>query len=276
MVGIERRGAGDISPLLSALFFPTNRGAYRYTKNVLYEKRHEGLTLEHYARTEPAAYALPEARAQFIRRTYAHLALALLGFLVLEYVLLSLPGIENVAVLMSRGFNWLLVLGMFMIVSLVADRLARSEVSRGVQYVGLILYVVIEAIIFLPLMYVAAYYSDPTVIPSAALITGLLFAGLTAVVFTTRADFSFLRGVVFIGGFVALGLIVASFIFGFTLGVIFSVAMVGLASAAILYYTSNTLSYYRTDQYVSASVTLFASVALLFYYVLQILISLRR
>jgi FtsH-binding integral membrane protein len=36
------------------------------------------------------------------------------------------------------------------------------------------------------------------------------------------------------------------------------------------------LRYYRTDQYVSASVTLFASVALLFYYVLQILISTRE
>jgi FtsH-binding integral membrane protein len=56
-----------------------------------------------------------------------------------------------------------------------------------------------------------------------------------------------------IGSFVALGLIVASIIFGFTLGVIFSVVMVGLAAAAILYYTSNILRYYRTDQYVAAS-----------------------
>jgi FtsH-binding integral membrane protein len=144
------------------------------------------------------------------------------------------------------------------------------------QYAGLVLYVVIEAVIFLPLMFVAAYYSDPTVIPAAALITGLLFAGLTVVAFTTRADFSFLRGIIVIGFFVALGLIVASLLFGFTLGVIFSVAMVGLASAAILYYTSNILHYYRTDQYVSASLTLFASVALLFYYVLWILVSIRR
>jgi hypothetical protein len=108
-----------------------------------------------------------------------------------------------------------------------------------------------------------------------ALITGVLFLGLTVVAFTTRTDFSFLRGVLVIGGFVALGLIVASILFGFTLGLIFSVAMVGFASAAILYYTSNVLRYYRTDQYVAASVTLFASVALLFFYVLQILISLR-
>jgi len=224
-----------------------------------------------------AAYAQPQARAQFIRRTYAHLALAVLGFLVLEYVLLNLPGIERLALIMTNGASWLLVLGLFLVVSLIADRMARSETSRGVQYAGLALYVTAEAILFLPLLFIAVYLvDDPTLIPTAAIITGLLFLGLTVVAFTTRADFSFLRGILIIGGFVALGLIVASMIFGFTLGLIFSVAMVAFASVAILYYTSNIIHYYRTDQYVSASVTLFASVALLFYYVLQVLISLRQ
>jgi FtsH-binding integral membrane protein len=231
----------------------------------------------HYAtRGAAAGYALPDARARFIRRTYAHLAYAVLGFLVLEYVLLNLPGVERAVGFMTRGFNWLLVLGLFMVASWIADRWARSEVSRGLQYTGLALYVSIQAIIFLPLMFVAVNFSDPTVIPAAGIITGLLFAGLTVVAFTTRTDFSFLRGVLLIGGFVALGLIVASILFGFNLGVIFAVAMVGLAAAAILYYTSNILRYYRTDQYVSASLTLFASVALMFYYVLWLLMSLRR
>ena len=193
---------------------------------------------------------------------------------MLEYVLLNLPGVERVVGLMNA--SWLLVLALFFVASWIADYWARSEVSRPLQYAGLVLYVVIEAIIFLPLMYVAAYYSDPTVLPAAALITGLLFAGLTLVAFTTRTDFSFLRGVVFIGGLVALGLIVASIIFGFTLGVIFSVAMVGLAAAAILYTTSNILHYYRTDQYVAAATALFASVALMFWYVLRILMAARR
>jgi FtsH-binding integral membrane protein len=224
-----------------------------------------------------AAYAQPDARAQFIRRTYAHLALAMLGFLVLEYTLLSLPGIERLALTMTEGFNWLIVLGLFIGVSWIADYWARSDTSRGLQYVGLALYVAAQAIIFLPLMFVAVFVSnDPTVIPAAGLITGLLFAGLTVVVFTTRVDFSFLRTVLVIGGFVALGLIVASFIFGFTLGVIFAVAMVGLAAGFILYTTSNIIHYYRTDQYVAAALALFAAVALLFYYVLWILLSLRR
>ena len=232
----------------------------------------------HYAaRGDAAAYALPDERAAFIRKTYVHLAFAVLGFLVLEYVLLQLPGIERVATLMTTGFNWLIVIGLFTVVGWVADYWARSSTSRGLQYAGLALYVAVEAIIFIPLMFVAVFISDdPTVIPAAGLITGLLFVGLTVVAFTTRADFSFLRGVLVIGGFVALGLIVASLLFGFQLGVIFAVAMVGLAAVAILYSTSNMIHYYRTDQYVAASLSLFAAVALMFYYVLYILMSLRR
>ena len=223
------------------------------------------------------AYALPEARAQFIRRTYAHLALAILGFLVIEYALLQVPGIERIGALMTEGFNWLIVLALFIGVSWIADYWARSDTSRGLQYAGLTLYVVAQAIIFLPLMILAVLISnDPTVVPAAGLITLLLFAGLTVVVFTTRVDFSFLRTILVIGGFVALGLIVASMIFGFQLGVIFAVAMVGLAAGFILYTTSNIIHYYRTDQYVAASLSLFAAVALMFYYVLWILLSLRR
>ncbi|HEX2098002.1 MAG TPA: Bax inhibitor-1 family protein [Rubrobacteraceae bacterium] len=224
-----------------------------------------------------AAYALPDARAQFIRRTYAHLALAILGFLVIEYALLQVPGIERIGALMTEGFNWLIVLALFIGVSWIADYWARSDTSRGLQYAGLTLYVAAQAIIFLPLMVLAVLISnDPTVVPAAGLITLLLFAGLTVVAFTTRADFSFLRTILVIGGFVALGLIVASMIFGFQLGVIFAVAMVGLAAGFILYTTSNIIHYYRTDQYVAASLSLFAAVALMFYYVLWILLSLRR
>ena len=235
------------------------------------------LNTQYATRGGAVAYAPADARAGFIRRTYAHLAFAVLGFLVLEFILLNLPGIGGVAQLMTTGFNWLFVIGLFTVVGWIADRWARSDTSRGLQYAGLALYVVVEAIIFLPLMFVVVFISnDPVVLPAAGIITGLLFVGLTVVAFTTRADFSFLRGILIIGGFVALGLIVASLIFGFQLGVIFAVAMVGLAAVAILYSTSNIIHYYRTDQYVAASLSLFAAVALMFYYVLYLLLALRR
>ena len=70
-----------------------------------------------------------------------------------------------------------------------------------------------------------------------------------------------------------LVLIVAAVIFGFELGVFFSVAMVGLAGGAVLHDTSKVLHHYPEDRYVAASLELFASVALMFWYVLQLFMS---
>ena len=112
-------------------------------------------------------------------------------------------------------------------------------------------------------------------IPTAGAITGLLFLGLTVTAFSTRKDFSFLRGALTIGSFVALGIIVCSIFIGFTLGLVFSGAMVLLASGSILYTTSNIIHHYNEEQHVAASLALFAGVALLFWYVLRILMILR-
>ena len=57
-------------------------------------------------------------------------------------------------------------------------------------------------------------------------------------------------------------------LFGFSLGLWFSLAMIVLAAGSILYNTSNVLHRFRLDQHVAASLSLFASVALLLYYVL--------
>lgn len=215
------------------------------------------------------------ARALFIRRTYTHVAGALLAFVGLEAVLLRMPGIEKFVALMTGGYGWLIVLGAFMGVSWLADKWARSDASPTSQYLGLGIYIVAEAVIFLPLLYIAAYYSDPTIIPTAGIITGLLFAGLTATAFMTRKDFSFLRSILTIGGFVAMGVIICSIVFGFTLGLLFSAIMVFFAGGSILYTTSNIIHHYRTDQHVAASLALFSGVMLMFWYILRILL-LRR
>lgn len=213
-------------------------------------------------------------RASFIRRTYAHLAMAVLAFIAVEAFLLQLPFAGAMAAAMTGGYSWLIVLAAFMGVSWLAERWAHSEASPAMQYLGLGLYVMAEAIIFLPLLYIATNFASADVIPMAGLITGFLFAGLTATVFITRKDFSWMRSILVIGGFVALGVIAASIVFGFSLGIIFSAIMILFASGAILYDTSQVLHHYRTDQHVAASLSLFASVALLFWYVLRFVMSL--
>jgi len=227
---------------------------------------HPGLVVE----------AVPEVRAAFIRRTYTHLAMAILAFIGLEVIFFQ-SGLATAlfSVLVKGGrIGWLAVLAAFMAVSWIADKWAHSSTSLGVQYIGLSVYVLAEAIIFVPLLYIAAIFGGENIIPIAAIITGLLFLGLTVTAFTTRKDFSFLGPILCIGGFVALGTIVAGAVFGFNLGIVFAGAMVLFAGGAILYSTSNIIHHYNTDQHVAASLSLFASVALLFWYVLRILIAL--
>ena len=65
-------------------------------------------------------------------------------------------------------------------------------------------------------------------------------------------------------------------IFGFSLGLFFSGAMVVLLCGYILYDTSNVLHRFGTNQHVAASLALFSSVATLLWYVTRILISMRN
>ncbi len=218
-----------------------------------------------------------EVRAGFIRRTYAHLAGAILAFIFLEALLFqtSLPE-AFVGVLGTSRYSWLIVLLAFMGVSHLANKWALSNTSIEMQYAGLGVYVVAEAIIFVPLLYLAQRVAGGEVILSAGLITLLLFAGLTYTVFTTRKDFTFLGAFLKISFFIALGIIAASILFGFNLGLLFSAFMVIVAAASILYNTSNLVNIYNPSQYVAAALSLFASVALLFWYVLRILMGSSR
>ena len=223
-----------------------------------------------------AAQAAADERSAFLTKTYLHLVGAIAAFVALEAILLSMPGIENlVGLMVGTQFGWLIVLGLFMVVSYVAESWARSATSLGMQYAGLGLYVVAEAVIFVPLMYIASTV-DPGIIPAAGLATLVLFGVLTAVVFVTRKDFSFLRSILMFGGFAAMGLIVVAILFQFSLGPIFTYAMIALACGYILYHTSNVLHHYRIGQHVAAALALFASVALLFWYILQLFLSSRR
>jgi uncharacterized protein len=216
-----------------------------------------------------------DSRARFIMRTYNHLFGALALFTLIEVFLFKTGLADSIAMsLLGTSYGWLLVMGGFMLVGWLASSTAANSRSLPAQYAALAGYVVAEAIIFVPLLYVAERYA-PSTIRSAAAVSLLGFGGLTAIVFVTRKDFSFLRGVLMWAGIAALLLIVASVIFGFQLGTFFSVAMIGFAGAAILYDTSNVLRSFPEDRYVAAALQLFASVALLFWYVLRLFMSQR-
>jgi FtsH-binding integral membrane protein len=212
-----------------------------------------------------------ESRSNFIWRTYGHVAAAILLFAGIETYLFD-SGLAIPLAQTLLGFNWLLILGAFMVVGWLATHVAHSAQSKPVQYVALVGFVVAEAIIFLPLLAIAISM-QPGIVESAVGVTLLGTAGLTAVAFITRKDFSFLRGLLMWGGILALVGIVAAVLFGFELGTWFSVAMIGFAGAAVLYDTSNILHHYPEDRYVGAALQLFASIALMFWYVLRLFMS---
>jgi FtsH-binding integral membrane protein len=193
-----------------------------------------------YARFGTFAIDAPvDARRTFIRKTYMHLAMAIYAFVALEWLFFSI-GLHEPFMQMLAGqpMYWLGVMLAFVAVNWV---FSGREIG---------------------------------VIPAAGVTTLVMFAGLTAVAFFTKQDFSFLRGILGIATFAAIALIVVSMLFGFHLGIWFSAAMVIAACGYILYDTSNIIHHYRTDQYVAAALALFASVALLFWYVLRIFIAL--
>ena len=251
-----------------------------------------------YQMTQPLAIDTSSSeRAMFIRRTYAHLAGAILAFVALETLFFAalrpLMGSMQFDQMMIGFFRtpgaFLILMVAFMGASYLARYWATNGGSVGMQYAGLGLYVVAQAIIFVPLLYVAIFWSDQwggatrtsgiELVGQAGILTMCLFAGLTTTVFITRKDFSFLGPIIVIASYIALGVILCAILFPGSLGGLglwFSLAMIVLAAAAILYDTSNIMLHYRTDQHVAASLSLFASVALLFYYVLMALMQSRR
>ena len=235
-------------------------------------------------------------RVSFLRKTYAHLGAALIAWpLLTALILKGAPAFSwGLSKFALSGWNWFIVMGLFMAVGWAATRLATSETSRGLQYLGLGLQVGAWSLLLQPILWilmlkfggramVTGYGNIPvmsgeavTILMQAVVITLAIFIGLTLTVFITKKDFTFMRGVLTICSFAALGVIVASMIFGFSLGALFCGVMVLLMGGYILYQTSLVMSAFPPSAYVAAALMLFSTIATLFWYVLQLLMSRRN
>lgn len=209
-------------------------------------------------------------RASFVTKTYSVLMLAIVGFIAVEVALFK----TEVAYKLAASGQPLLFFGLFVVAGWVANHFANRSESKIIQSLALAGYVVAQAVFFAPILVYVLHVVDPGgakgVLVNSVGITLVGFAALTAVAVFTRKDFSFLRSVLMWGGICALVLIGAGFIFGFSLGPVFWVAMVAFAGASILYDTSNIMRHYPETRYIGAALSLFASVAVLFFYVLRL------
>ncbi len=226
----------------------------------------------------PVIHSDEDTRAQFITRVYQHIGLAIVAFVAIEYVLFATGIAEAMADFFFGGsrFAWIgLLLGVGL-GSTIASQSAHNLNNTSLQYAGLFGEAALQAVIFAPFLYII-FQSEGAVgtVGWSAVITLLGFGVLSVVAYTSRKDFSFLRPIIMWGGIAAMVAIGISIFIGFNLGLLFSVLMVALAGAMILYKTQQIVKQYPAGAYVGASVALFASLMLMFWYVLRIVSSFR-
>jgi len=218
----------------------------------------------------PVSSLSVEDRSNFIWKCYAHVMIAILAFAAIEVYFFQSGIAERIALPMLK--NWWMVLGAFILCSWGATHVAHRIESKNAQYAAFAAFIVLEALIFAPMLYMASEMASG-MIESAAGVTILGVVGLVATAMITRKDFSFLRGMLVWGFMLAMVAIISAMIFGFELGTWFSVAMIGFAGAAVLYDTSNIMHHYPQEKYVAASMQLFASIAMMFWYILRLFMS---
>jgi FtsH-binding integral membrane protein len=214
-------------------------------------------------------------RAAFFRRTYGLVAAAFGAFAVTLYALfvsgIAETFMRSIAGIGSWGILGVMVL--FWLGTTAAQSLAFNRASRTSQYAGLGLYVLLQAIIFVPLIYYTAIVTKGNpgeILIPACLATGALVVALTAVVFMTNMDFSFLKVAIVIGSICALGIVIVSLFAGWSLGAWFSIAMIVLMATVILYQTNEVKNTMETDQHVAAAFVLFSSFVTLLFYVIRL------
>lgn len=231
-------------------------------------------------------------RVAFLRKTYGLLGIALIAFAVLTGGMMRLAPETSLRFSMwalGGQLNWLIVIALFMGVGYLARNLAMSQTSRGLQLAGLGIFVVAESMLLQPILWIliaqfggrhhgGALFSGQAaaILTQAVVITLSIFIGLTLTVFLTRKDFSFMRGILSIGSFAVLGVIIASLLFGFSLGAFFCGAVILLMAGYILYQTSLVMNSFPPTAYVAAALMLFSTIATLFWYVLQLLMRMNR
>ena len=229
-------------------------------------------------------------RAAFFRRTYGLVAIGFAAFAALLAIFfvgfdqrsgIAFALFAGLGTMISSlgGWSILLVMLAFWGATTLAQSLAFNRASRGSQYAGLGLYVVLEALIFVPLIgYVilSTKGNASTVLVPAGIVTGGMIAGLTALVFMTNLDFSFLKVAIILGSFAALAIVLVAAIAGLSLGAWFSIAMIVLMATVILYQTNEIKNTLETDQHVAAAFILFSSFVTLLFYVIRFFAGGRR
>lgn len=218
-------------------------------------------------RVEPKIGTL-EARLGFIRKVYA---LFFVGILVASGAVFL--GLSNTSIgAFARTQTGSIVFYVLAIVSMIAAYFGRHV--KPLNFILLYLMCAFDGLSIANLLALIMVANLGHTLGQAFVMTAGVFGGLTAYVFISKKDFSFLGGFLTVGLFI---LILASLVFVFMpesrgLGFVIAVGGVFLMSGFIVYDTSNILHHYDESEYIDAAIQLFIDFFLMFIYILRLLV----
>lgn len=201
-------------------------------------------------------------RMSFIRKVYG---LFFLGIMTsIGGVALSLATGMYIFVIRNFWISFFILIGAVFAVSAV-------RLVKGVNILALLAFTTLEGILVSPfILYVLG--KNPTSLLTAGGLTTLAFGGLTAYVFITRKDFSFLGGFLWTGFFVLFGACLLGILLGSSvISLAVSSVAIFLFSGFILYDTSNIIHRLPTNEYVAGALDLFLDFFNIFMSLLRLL-----
>jgi len=212
----------------------------------------------------PVSANSAESQLNFIRKTYVLFMAGILTAVVSGGLCLTVEPIFDMAVMVLK--MPILAIGLIIGGSIAAQAMARVE---GLNYLALFGFTALMGFLFAPII---AMYA-PGVVGQAGFLTCVIFGSLTAYVFVTRKNFSFMGGMLFIGmiGMVLAGIGNALFFKSNMMSYWISWFVLFLSSGYVLYQTSNLIHEYRENEYCAAALGLFISFFNIFMSLLNIL-----
>ena len=222
-----------------------------------------------YAPPVPASEVSVQERVGFIRKVYALFFAATLFAIGGAVIGINTPPL----LLFAAQHPWIMFF--MMIGGVMAAQALRHK--PGINLVALFGFTTFTGIVISPLLYIIGR-TNPNSILQAGLLTVGIFGGLTAYVFISNRDFSFLRGMVTVGLIVVIlaGVMNLLFVGSMGLGFALAIATLLLFSGFVLYDTSNIIRRYPTNEYVAGALDLYLDAFNMFLALLRILNAGRR
>jgi FtsH-binding integral membrane protein len=207
-----------------------------------------------------------EVQSAFILKTYALFFAGILAAVVMGGITLNTP-LYDIA-LMLRQIP-LLACGLLIVGGIAAQAVSRIE---GLNYAALFGFTSLVGFLLTPI--VDRYESMfPGIVAQAGFLTVVIFGALTAYVFVTKKDFSFMGGMLCVGGIGLFIAILANAFWFQSAGIGYWIAWISLFlfSGFVLYDTSQIIHRHDPKSYCAAALDLFIDFYMIFMSLLQIL-----